>query len=87
MANMQSDQAVPLTTLSARHPAKRGHDLADVRLSRARRRDYRTRWFSAGISAGAGMVHWTAFGSWRRANRRRLALLTTKASLPYTAFS
>lgn len=33
------------------------------------------------------MVHWTAFGSWRRANMRRLVLLTTKASLPYTAFS
>src|SRR5450631_2598035 len=31
--------------------------------------------------------HWTAFDSWRRANGRRLVLLTTKASLPYTAFS
>jgi len=31
--------------------------------------------------------HWRAFDAWRRANGRRLVLLTTKASLPYTAFS
>jgi tRNA (cytidine/uridine-2'-O-)-methyltransferase len=31
--------------------------------------------------------HWRAFDTWRRANGRRLVLLTTKASLPYTAFS
>lgn len=30
--------------------------------------------------------HWTAFDAWRRANGRRLLLLSTKASLPYTAF-
>ena len=30
--------------------------------------------------------HWAAFDAWRRANERRLLLLTTKASLPYTAF-
>jgi tRNA (cytidine/uridine-2'-O-)-methyltransferase len=29
---------------------------------------------------------WKAFEDWRRANGRRLLLLTTKASLPYTAF-
>lgn len=29
---------------------------------------------------------WEAFEDWRRANGRRLLLLTTKASLPYTAF-
>jgi tRNA (cytidine/uridine-2'-O-)-methyltransferase len=32
-------------------------------------------------------LHWAAFERWRRANGRRLLLLTTKASLPYTAFS
>jgi tRNA (cytidine/uridine-2'-O-)-methyltransferase len=31
--------------------------------------------------------HWASFDDWRRANGRRLVLLTTKASLPYTAFS
>ena len=30
--------------------------------------------------------HWAAFDAWRRANGRRLLLLSTKASLPYTAF-
>ena len=30
--------------------------------------------------------HWAAFEDWRRANGRRLVLLTTKASLAYTAF-
>jgi tRNA (cytidine/uridine-2'-O-)-methyltransferase len=30
--------------------------------------------------------HWAAFDIWRRANGRRLLLLSTKASLPYTAF-
>ena len=30
--------------------------------------------------------HWEAFENWRRANGRRLVLLTTKASRPYTAF-
>ena len=30
--------------------------------------------------------HWAAFECWRRANGRRLLLLTTKASVPYTAF-
>jgi tRNA (cytidine/uridine-2'-O-)-methyltransferase len=30
--------------------------------------------------------HWEAFEDWRRANGRRLVLLTTKASRPYTAF-
>ncbi|HUZ91013.1 MAG TPA: TrmH family RNA methyltransferase [Methylocella sp.] len=30
--------------------------------------------------------HWAAFDTWRRANGRRLVLLSTKASLPYTAF-
>ncbi len=39
------------------------------------------------ISRIARHIHWTAFDSWRRANMRRLLLLTTKASLPYTAFS
>jgi tRNA (cytidine/uridine-2'-O-)-methyltransferase len=29
---------------------------------------------------------WKAFEDWRRTNGRRLLLLTTKASLPYTAF-
>ncbi len=29
---------------------------------------------------------WDAFDAWRRANGRRLLLLTAKASLPYTAF-
>jgi tRNA (cytidine/uridine-2'-O-)-methyltransferase len=29
---------------------------------------------------------WDAFDDWRRANGRRLLLLTTKASFPYTAF-
>jgi tRNA (cytidine/uridine-2'-O-)-methyltransferase len=29
---------------------------------------------------------WEAFDDWRRANGRRLLLLTTKASLPYTVF-
>jgi len=31
--------------------------------------------------------HWAAFEEWRRANGRRLVLLTTKARLAYTAFS
>jgi tRNA (cytidine/uridine-2'-O-)-methyltransferase len=31
--------------------------------------------------------HWAAFEEWRRANSRRLVLLTTKAGLAYTAFS
>jgi tRNA (cytidine/uridine-2'-O-)-methyltransferase len=31
--------------------------------------------------------HWAAFEAWRRANGRRLVLLTTKARLAYTAFS
>jgi tRNA (cytidine/uridine-2'-O-)-methyltransferase len=30
--------------------------------------------------------HWEAFEDWRRANGRRLVLLTTKASCPYTSF-
>jgi tRNA (cytidine/uridine-2'-O-)-methyltransferase len=30
--------------------------------------------------------HWAAFEAWRRANGRRLVLLTTKADLAYTAF-
>jgi tRNA (cytidine/uridine-2'-O-)-methyltransferase len=30
--------------------------------------------------------HWEAFEDWRRANGRRVVLLTTKASRPYTAF-
>lgn len=30
--------------------------------------------------------HWAAFDGWRRANKRRLLLLSTKASQPYTAF-
>jgi tRNA (cytidine/uridine-2'-O-)-methyltransferase len=30
--------------------------------------------------------HWAAFEDWRRANGRRLVLLTTKAELAYTAF-
>jgi len=30
--------------------------------------------------------HWAAFDAWRRANGRRLLLLSTKASLPYTSF-
>lgn len=30
--------------------------------------------------------HWAAFEEWRRANGRRLVLLTTKAGLAYTAF-
>ena len=30
--------------------------------------------------------HWAAFEEWRRANGRRLVLLTTKARLAYTAF-
>ncbi len=30
---------------------------------------------------------WTAFDAWRRARGRRLLLLSTKASLPYTGFS
>jgi tRNA (cytidine/uridine-2'-O-)-methyltransferase len=30
--------------------------------------------------------HWAAFEAWRRANGRRLVLLTTKARLAYTAF-
>lgn len=30
--------------------------------------------------------HWAAFDGWRRANGRRLVLLSTKASLPYTDF-
>ena len=30
--------------------------------------------------------HWAAFDAWRRGNGRRLVLLSTKASLPYTAF-
>jgi tRNA (cytidine/uridine-2'-O-)-methyltransferase len=31
--------------------------------------------------------HWAAFDGWRRANGRRLLLLSTKASLDYTDFS
>jgi tRNA (cytidine/uridine-2'-O-)-methyltransferase len=31
--------------------------------------------------------HWAAFEEWRRANGRRLVLLTTKARLAYTALS
>ena len=30
--------------------------------------------------------HWAAFEAWRRSEGQRLVLLTTKASLPYTAF-
>ena len=30
--------------------------------------------------------HWEAFEAWRRANGRRLVLLTTKAALAYTEF-
>jgi tRNA (cytidine/uridine-2'-O-)-methyltransferase len=30
---------------------------------------------------------WTAFETWRKASARRLVLLSTKASLPYAAFS
>ncbi len=32
-------------------------------------------------------AHWSAFEVWRRANRRRLVLLTTKADIAYTTFS
>lgn len=32
-------------------------------------------------------AHWSAFEIWRRANGRRLVLLTTKADQAYTAFS
>jgi tRNA (cytidine/uridine-2'-O-)-methyltransferase len=35
----------------------------------------------------ARFPHWAAFEAWRRANGRRLVLLTTKARLAYTAFS
>jgi tRNA (cytidine/uridine-2'-O-)-methyltransferase len=95
MANMQSDQAVPLTValyqpdagtilpclgLAAAIIEPAGFPASDRHFRRAGM-DYLDH------LAIARHIHWTAFDSWRRANVRRLVLLTTKASLPYTAFS
>jgi hypothetical protein len=92
------DRAFNGGALSARHPAKHRHDIADVRLSRARRRDNRARRFLGerfppgrhGLPCHVEIArypHWAAFEDWRRAAGRRLVLLTTKARLAYTAFS
>lgn len=57
-----------------------GFDLSDRNLRRAGM-DYLE------MAALTRHLDWNAFDEWRRRERRRLVLLSTKASLPYTEFA
>ena len=102
MANLQSDQAVPLTVALYQPdiPQNAGTilrmcaclGLAAAIIEPAGFLSSGKHFRRAGMDyldhlAIARHIHWTASGSWRRANMRRLVLLTTKTSLPYTALS
>jgi len=101
MANMQPDQAVPLTVALYQPdiPQNTGTilrmcaclGLAAVIIEPAGFPASDRHFRRAGMDYLAHVEiarhpHWADFDAWRRANGRRLILLSTKASLPYTDF-